>query len=160
MNGTTTVTPQRNATNGQRPEAASVIDRVGSELMVEHGLPVGTSLENRVTWRLWQWELLDRVQFRVGRYLLDYAWPQQRMALEVDGPHHWRHDVAVRDRARDSFLRAHGWLVFRVDDGGADPDGLDRQLWRVVRLIRAERSTGYRWDRWASQRREGGGRDG
>jgi very-short-patch-repair endonuclease len=81
------------------------------------GLPVGTHLENRVTWQLHKWKVPEyKWQYCVGPYRLDYAWPAQRIALEVDGPHHWRPDVAVKDVARDAYLRARGWLVFRVDD--------------------------------------------
>ena len=102
----------------------------------ENGLPVGTSLENAVTWRLHRWGLLDKYQHRVGKYrVVDFAWPSVKIALEADGPHHWRPDVAMKDVIRDAYLRSQGWLVFRVDN---DSDTLDEQLCRVVRTIRAE----------------------
>jgi very-short-patch-repair endonuclease len=106
-------------------------------VLEEKGLPVGTTLENKVTWRLHRWGVLDKCQYRAGPYRLDYAWPAELIALEVDGPHHWRPDVAVKDVIRDAWLRAHGWLVFRVDDTGSD-DALDTQLCRVVRMVRSE----------------------
>ncbi|MBX7434575.1 DUF559 domain-containing protein [Mycobacterium sp. Y57] len=112
----------------------TAIHHITRNLIEQHGLPTGTSLENRVTWRLHTWDILDQTQYRVGKYRLDYAWPTVRIALEADGPHHWRPDVAVKDVARDAWLRSQGWLVFRVDDS----DTLDEQLCRVVRMIRAE----------------------
>lgn len=74
-------------------------------LLDRHDLPIGTSLENRVTWKLHRWGMLDRYQYHVGPYRLDYAWPSALIALEVDGPNHSRPDVAVRDVARDAYLR-------------------------------------------------------
>lgn len=103
-------------------------------LLEAKGLPVGTSLENTVTWRLHRWGILDQTQFRVGKYRLDYAWPKFKIALEADGPHHWRPDVAIKDVARDAWLRANGWLVFRVDN---DSNTLEEQLARVAVVIRS-----------------------
>ena len=113
------------------------IDRVNRQMLEDHGLPVGTTAENRVTWLLHRWDVLDKFQYRVAPYRLDYAWPAVKIGLEVDGPHHWRPDVAVKDRFRDGYLRARDWLVFRVDDSD-DTLALEKQLSRVVRVIRSE----------------------
>lgn len=116
-------------------------------LLQEHRLPVGTTLENKVTWTLHRFGVLDQCQYRVGNYRVDYAWPAKLIALEADGPHHWRPDIAVKDIARDCWLRSRGWLVFRVDDtGGAT--ALEEQLCRVVRMIRSESDT------WAKSQAE------
>ena len=112
-----------------------MIDTALREVLQERGLPLGTTLENRVTWRLHRWGVLDQCQYRVGKYRLDYAWPSKLIALEADGPHHWRPDVAIKDVARDSWLRSQGWLVFRVDNASGDSIALDEQLCRVVRMI-------------------------
>jgi very-short-patch-repair endonuclease len=108
-------------------------------VLEQHGLPIGTALENRVTWRLHTWGVLDQCQYRVGKYRLDYAWPKAKIALEVDGPHHWRPDVAVKDVARDAYLRSQGRLVFRADDSS---DTLEEQLCRVVVVIGDSRQRG------------------
>ena len=115
--------------------STATMDRAMRQLLTERNLPLGTALENRVTLRLHRWGVLDQFQYRVGRYRLDYAWPDRLIGLEVDGPHHWRPDVAVKDVARDAYLRSLGWLVFRVDDASND---LEAQLGRVVRVIRQE----------------------
>jgi len=101
-------------------------------LLSQRDLPIGSTLENRATWLLFRAGILDRHQYRVGRYRLDYAWPDLQVALEVDGPHHWQPHVATKDVARDAYLRDHGWLVFRVDDNSGN---LEQQLARVCRLI-------------------------
>ena len=53
-------------------------DRALRTVLENHNLPVGSSLENRVTWRLHRWHALDQCQYRVGPYRLDYAWPNYR----------------------------------------------------------------------------------
>ena len=101
-------------------------------LLDRHNLPSGTALENRATWRLFRAGVLDRQQYRVGPYRLDYAWPDLLIALEVDGPHHWQPNVATKDVARDAYLRGLGWVVFRVDDSSGT---LEHQLARVCRIV-------------------------
>lgn len=113
---------------------ATAITRITRDLLMSHGLPTGTTLENSVTWRLHRFGVLDQTQYRVGKYRLDYAWQSLLIALEADGPFHRQPDVAARDAARDCYLRSLGWLVFRVDDTSGT---LDAQLSRVARVIRA-----------------------
>lgn len=52
--------------------------------------------------------------FRVGRYEVDFVWPQQRLAVETDG-YAFHHDRASfeRDRRRDAALLAGGFRVMR-----------------------------------------------
>lgn len=109
------------------------VNRIARTYCEERGLTVGTAPECRAAMRLHQWGHDFVQQHRVGRYRLDFAWPEHEIALEVDGPHHWRPDVAVKDVARDDWLRREGWVVFRVSAG----DDLDQQLSRVSTIIHA-----------------------
>ena len=111
----------------------AIDDALRAKLDAE-GLRTGTSLENRVAWRLHRWDLLDRCQYRVGKYRLDFAWPDRLVALEADGPFHLHPEMAAKDVVRDAYLRALGWLVFRVDEAS---NCLDQQLCRVARVLRA-----------------------
>lgn len=51
------------------------------------------------------------LQFPVGRYLLDLAWPAFRVALEYDGRDHALCDRRGRDLDRLEDLRGDGWIV-------------------------------------------------
>ncbi len=54
-------------------------------------------------------------QHVIGRYRLDFAWPELRVAVETDGwATHGRRQAFEDDRARDAFLLAAGWRVLRV----------------------------------------------
>ncbi len=62
---------------------------------------------------------LDRLGYgyvrehKVGRYSLDFAMPDMRFDLEVDGVY-W-HDPE-KDARRDAFLTKRGWTVHRITD--------------------------------------------
>lgn len=120
------------------PQTAAQLTR---QVIVAGGWTPGTSLEDRVTWWLWQLgvEPTDvSQQYRVGKYHLDYAWVDLRIALEADGLHHRSADGALRDTMRDIWLRSQGWLVFRVDDSIVDDgDALGVQVVRVVMVVTA-----------------------
>ena len=47
---------------------------------------------------------------------VDFKWPEHRLVVEVDGPHHQRARVKRDDAARDRILRAAGYRVLRFTD--------------------------------------------
>ena len=54
------------------------------------------------------------LQYRVGTYRLDFAFPEKRVGVEVDG--HAYHSTKIqraRDAQRDRFLAGLGWAVLR-----------------------------------------------
>jgi very-short-patch-repair endonuclease len=55
-----------------------------------------------------------RVNVRVGNYLVDFFWPEQRLILETDGwAVHRRRTAFESDRMRDATLQARGFAVLR-----------------------------------------------
>lgn len=63
------------------------------------------------------------------KYRIDIAFPEHRLALEVDGwAHHGRFlKDFIRDRERQNLLCVHGWRVLRFS-AGAIRKQLDRQV--------------------------------
>lgn len=56
-----------------------------------------------------------RVNARLGRFEVDFLWPDQRLVVEVDGyAYHSDRASFERDRRRDATLSAAGYLVIRV----------------------------------------------
>jgi very-short-patch-repair endonuclease len=53
------------------------------------------------------------LQYPVGGYFLDLAYPELLLALEYDGSHHLTPDRAARDLRRQAYLSAAGWEVLR-----------------------------------------------
>jgi very-short-patch-repair endonuclease len=71
-------------------------------------------------------------QFEVGRYRLDFAWPEQLVALECDGRQRHTEDADFQhDRTKLTDLAADGWRVLvatRADLDDALIEKLDRAL--------------------------------
>ncbi|WFE44156.1 DUF559 domain-containing protein [Verrucosispora sp. WMMD1129] len=113
-----------------------MIRKLDRALITERGWQPGSDLEDAVARRLSRSFLPDEVaqQHCVGRYRLDFAWPDLMIALEVDGWHHLAPERAAKDAERDAWLRDQGWLIFRVDDRHGR-DSLDRQVVRVCALV-------------------------
>lgn len=68
--------------------------------------------------RRWPRPLVNAwLEFGEERFELDFAWPELRLAVEVDSrEHHLDWSQQQRDRRRDRVLAAHGWSVVRVTD--------------------------------------------
>lgn len=63
-----------------------------------------------------------------GPYFLDFACLEQRLVIEVDGPHHAA--IPASDALRDAWLSAHGFRVLRFwhIEVLANPDGVYRAI--------------------------------
>jgi len=66
-----------------------------------------------------------RRQHPIGPYIADFYCPVARLVVEIDGEQHRLPDQAARDAARDRYMAAAGYRVFRISgaDVMADPDG-------------------------------------
>ena len=83
-------------------------------------------------------------QVRVGKFRLDFAWPEIRAAIEIDGPHHRNPDAAFRDAERDRWLRGEGWLVFRVSAYAPTFEDEVLRAWLAVRSLGEHQEWRYR----------------
>lgn len=56
-----------------------------------------------------------QTQYRVNRYVLDYAWPDTKTYIEVDGEQHYTEKGLEHDRIRTEFLENLGWsCIIRI----------------------------------------------
>ena len=59
--------------------------------------------------------LVNEPLFIAGRRIVpDFLWPEQRLVIEADGPHHDDPFERVADKERQAILEAHGYRVVRV----------------------------------------------
>jgi hypothetical protein len=59
--------------------------------------------------------LVNEPLFLAGRRIVpDFLWPEQRLIIEADGPHHDDPFERAADRVRQRILEAHGYRVIRV----------------------------------------------
>ena len=71
-------------------------------------------------WRILKAKQLNGVKFRrqfsVGPYILDFYCPSHKLAIELDGAHHYTEEGMANDKVRDAFLKQHGIDVLRVEN--------------------------------------------
>ena len=71
-------------------------------------------------WRILRAGRLDDWKFRrqhpIGGYVVDFACPELRLVIEVDGDVHTLPDVAERDVRRSDEIESLGWTVLRFDN--------------------------------------------
>ncbi|HEX5781157.1 MAG TPA: type IV toxin-antitoxin system AbiEi family antitoxin domain-containing protein [Solirubrobacteraceae bacterium] len=59
--------------------------------------------------------LVNEPLYLAGRQIVpDFCWPDQRLVIEADGPHHDTPFERAEDRERQAILEAHGYRVIRV----------------------------------------------
>lgn len=109
--------------------------QAAEDAVLHFGWRAGTDLENSVALALTHCRALRaQQQYSVGRYRVDFAWPERKIALEADGWYHRSPEGAEKDRRRDSWLRSQGWVIFRVDDEHGEYL-LIEQVRRVARIV-------------------------
>ncbi|EEE44223.2 Uncharacterized protein SADFL11_1510 [Roseibium alexandrii DFL-11] len=75
-----------------------------------------TEAEKRL-WRAIRAHRLEGISFRrqlpIAGYIVDFAAPQQRLIVELDGSQHGDQQYIEQDRQRDEALANAGWTVLR-----------------------------------------------
>ena len=71
-------------------------------------------------WTLLKSKKLDGRKFRrqhsVGNYILDFYCPTEKLAIELDGAHHFTEDGLKYDEARTTYLNSVGIRVVRFEN--------------------------------------------
>ena len=71
-------------------------------------------------WKILQNKNVDGRKFRrqhsVGRYILDFYCPSERLAVELDGEVHFAEAARIRDRERRLYLESCGIRVLRFEN--------------------------------------------
>jgi len=72
-----------------------------------------------------------RRQHPVGPYILDFYCAKVRLAVEIDGEHHYYEDQQRKDAVRDAWLAAQGIKTLRIPglEIVADPEEMVNQIW-------------------------------
>lgn len=55
------------------------------------------------------------MEYPMGIYSLDFAWPKKNLAIEIDGEQHQRfEEYRERDCRKDKYAEDHGWKILRI----------------------------------------------
>lgn len=90
------------------------------EYIKRFGFAVGSDLENRTALALIAYGItpsLCRVQqqYRIGRFRGDFALPDHKVVVEVDGIYHTHEACTAKDARRDDYFADQGWTTYRID---------------------------------------------
>ena len=55
-----------------------------------------------------------RRQMPIGKYIVDFACPEHKLIIEVDGSGHGEDKQVTYDERRTAFLQSQGWHVIRL----------------------------------------------
>ncbi|WP_095091772.1 endonuclease domain-containing protein [Mesorhizobium sophorae] len=71
-----------------------------------------------------------RRQYPIAGYIIDFACPEKKLVVEVDGSQHGRADSTVADLVRTKRLEQDGWAVLRFwnDDVVRDIDNVCQHI--------------------------------
>lgn len=50
-------------------------------------------------------------QYSISQMKVDFAFPEERIAIEVNGPHHYTEEVKLKDKKRYFVLKHNNWKV-------------------------------------------------
>ena len=53
-------------------------------------------------------------EYRMGKYSIDFAWPDLKLAIEIDGSQHNFPDRKKSDKLKDKYLKSNNWKVLRI----------------------------------------------
>lgn len=53
-------------------------------------------------------------ELKCGKYFIDFAFLEKKIALEIDGRRHDDQEIIDKDKRKDSYLVKNGWIVYRI----------------------------------------------
>lgn len=57
-----------------------------------------------------------RRQFSIGNFIVDFYCPSEKIAVELDGAHHFTNSGSNDDFVRDEYLKSLGLVVLRFEN--------------------------------------------
>jgi very-short-patch-repair endonuclease len=61
-------------------------------------------------------------EYSVFPYYIDFAFINEKVAVEIDGSQHLKLDVKIKDEKKDDLLRSLGWIVIRISENEIKQD--------------------------------------
>jgi len=129
------------------PESVVLLRRDLEQVLEYHSiaralyLRIESPLEGQFIKDMWTYQpmmvLQIEAQVQVGKYRLDFAHNQTKVAIELDGyTYHGRDAAFKHDRERDRWLSAQGWTVLRFHGDEVRKNG-EKNVGEVVSIIQS-----------------------
>ena len=114
------------------------VDRIKKEMQDRKDLKMVSPLEEWVYRWLKDAKLYHvKREYPVGNYLIDFAFVEEKIALEVDGwAFHSSEKQIDHDQAKDRYLEGEGWKVIRLPSASCwNPKYLCSELKKLFEMI-------------------------
>lgn len=53
-------------------------------------------------------------EMKIGKWFFDFAWPEKKKAIEIDGDQHLNNYRKIKDAEKDQFTSSQGWITLRI----------------------------------------------
>ncbi len=75
-----------------------------------------------------------RRQHSVANFILDFYCPEKKLAIELDGAHHYTPEGIEKDKNRDAYLELHGIKTIRFENKRVfeEPSWVIREIELVI----------------------------
>lgn len=95
-----------------------------------------TDIEEMLMDELDSRKIIYEPQYQIGRYHIDFAFPESNLAVEADGTYwHSRKGVSAKDRRKNQYLQSQGWTVLRFT-GDEIRESPARCVDEIVKLLK------------------------
>lgn len=108
-----------------------------------------TPAEYQFHYRLMKAKIGHRLNAVVGLYIVDFLFPKKLLIIEVDGERHLDPEVEKKDKARDGWLKAAGFTIWRIDNYFVDSFDLTHITSRDDRSVKEVGTTMGKVGAWA-----------
>lgn len=54
-------------------------------------------------------------QYQIGRYIADFAFPKERICIEINGNIHNIQKVIIKDKIKNLYFMRNRWLLINID---------------------------------------------
>ena len=117
-------TREKNRKINERPDVREKISRSNQEFLERnpHMIPYirNNSCKKSFPEKVFESLLIDNkiegwfYNYRVGRYVFDFAFPEVKLDVEIDGSLHLTEKGILHDQKRDEYSKNLGWEVLRI----------------------------------------------
>jgi len=93
-----------------------------------------TNLERKIDEIISEWGITYHLNYMVGRYFIDFAFPEHMIGIECDGEY-WHRNTREREAKRDAWLSSCGWTIIRLSENEIENCPVWTLATKVVPLI-------------------------
>jgi very-short-patch-repair endonuclease len=82
--------------------------------------------------------LFPKVQYKFDKIHVDFAFPKEKLVIEIDGGYHFTEIQGTKDMHREEYIQSLGWTIqhYNSNEVKRDPE---KYAWKIKKLINSRR---------------------